>query len=66
MSFTKNKKILLEEKLSGHELSTESIIYNDEIITFAVADRNCESSDIFLLISLKMVLIILLRLIRNF
>ena len=37
----------MEEKLSGHELSTESIIYNDEIITFAVADRNYESSDIF-------------------
>jgi biotin carboxylase len=41
------KEVLLEEVLSGQEISTESIIYNGEITTFAFADRNYNKKEIF-------------------
>tara|TARA_A100001015_G_C15043812_1_gene741851 strand:- start:2888 stop:4096 length:1209 start_codon:yes stop_codon:yes gene_type:complete len=47
LSFSKQKKVLVEQKLSGPELSTESIIHDGQIITFAVADRNYDNSSIF-------------------
>jgi biotin carboxylase len=39
--------VLLEEVLDGPEISTESVVYNDKIYTFAIADRNYEDSDFY-------------------
>ena len=40
--FSKSKVVLIEELLSGPQISTESIIYQDQLRTFAFADRNYE------------------------
>ena len=40
--FSKSKVVLIEELLSGPQISTESVIYQDQLITFAFADRNYE------------------------
>ena len=37
---TKSDKILLEEYLSGQQLSTESIICNGKVVTVGISDRN--------------------------
>lgn len=47
ISFSKSKEVLLEEKLSGPEISTESVVYNDQIITFGFADRNYCNKELF-------------------
>tara|TARA_B110000438_G_scaffold301027_1_gene354867 strand:- start:235 stop:1440 length:1206 start_codon:yes stop_codon:yes gene_type:complete len=39
-SFSKTKTVLIEEFLSGPQISTESIIINNKIITTGFADRN--------------------------
>ena len=39
--------VLLEERLSGPEISTESVVYKDEIYTFAFADRNYARPELF-------------------
>ncbi len=41
-TYSKSQTILLESFLHGNHVSTESIIYNGKIITFAFADRNYE------------------------
>ena len=38
--YSKTRGILLEERLVGPEISTESVVYKDKIFTFAFADRN--------------------------
>lgn len=47
IQFSDTKTVLLEEKMSGPEISTESLVYNGEIHTFAFADRNYLKKDIF-------------------
>ena len=47
VSFSAIKEVLLEEVLSGPEISTESIVYKNEIKTFAFADRNYNKKEIF-------------------
>jgi len=47
VTYSTIKEVLLEEVLSGQEISTESIIYNGEITTFAFADRNYNKKEIF-------------------
>ncbi len=42
IQYSKSKVVLLEELLSGPQISTESVIYQDQLITFAFADRNYE------------------------
>lgn len=39
--------VMLEEYLSGPQVSTESIVYRGKVITFAFADRNYEESSQF-------------------
>jgi len=40
ISFSKTKTVLIEEFLTGNQISTESIIVNGKIITTGFADRN--------------------------
>ena len=40
LEYAQEKVVLIEEWVSGKELSTESIIYDNEIYTVAFADRN--------------------------
>ena len=40
MLYTNNPTVLLEQYLQGPQISTESIVYNKSIHTFAFADRN--------------------------
>lgn len=42
IQFSNSKMVLFEELLSGPQISTESVIYQDQVITFAFADRNYE------------------------
>ena len=46
-SFSKEKTVLIEEFLSGPQISTESIIVNNEIITTGFADRNYDMDEKF-------------------
>lgn len=45
--YSSSMQVLLEERLSGPEVSTESIIYKGQIHTFAFADRNYARRDEF-------------------
>lgn len=47
VKYSKLKEVLLEEVLSGPEISTESIVYKGKITTFAFADRNYNKKEIF-------------------
>ena len=47
IQFSDSKIVLLEERLSGPEISTESLVYNNQIYTFAFADRNYIKKDLF-------------------
>jgi len=47
MSFARTSEVLLESVLSGPEISTESIVYQGQIYTFAFADRNYSRSKVF-------------------
>jgi biotin carboxylase len=40
IGYSKTKEVLIEEVLSGPEISTESVVYKGKIYTFAFADRN--------------------------
>ncbi len=44
---SKQRRVLLEEVLNGEEISTESVVYNGKIHTFALADRNYDKSEKF-------------------
>lgn len=46
-SFSNNKIVLLEEFIDGPQISTESIIIKNKIITTGFADRNYDNSYIF-------------------
>jgi biotin carboxylase len=46
-SFSKTKTVLIEEFLSGPQISTESIIINNKIITTGFADRNYDMNKKF-------------------
>lgn len=45
--YSKKEEVLLEEFLSGPEISTESVVYGGEIYTFAFADRNYSRNSFF-------------------
>lgn len=45
--YSRTGDVLLEERLSGPEISTESVIYKDKIYTFAFADRNYAKPEFF-------------------
>lgn len=47
ISYSRTGEVLLEERLSGPEISTESVVYNGKIYTFAFADRNYAKPEIF-------------------
>jgi len=47
LKYSNLPQALLEEKLSGPEISTESVVYGDQIYTFAFADRNYANTDYF-------------------
>lgn len=47
VQYSKNDQVLLEEVLTGPEISTESVVYKGKIHTFALADRNYANSDKF-------------------
>jgi biotin carboxylase len=47
VSFSNNKIVLLEEFMEGPQISTESIIIKNKIITTGFADRNYEKASIF-------------------
>jgi biotin carboxylase len=47
VKYSKVKEVLLEEVLSGPEISTESIVHNGKIHTFAFADRNYNKKELF-------------------
>ena len=47
IKYSYSGKVLLEEVLIGEQISTESIIYNDQIIHFAYADRNYAEAEFF-------------------
>jgi len=43
MQYTDNPEVLVEQLLSGPQISTESVVHQGRIHTFAFADRNYES-----------------------
>ena len=47
ITFSSTKTVLLEEFLNGPEISTESIIVDEKIITTGFADRNYDTKEIF-------------------
>jgi len=47
MQYSENGVILLEELLSGPEISTEALVHDGKIYTFAFADRNYSRNSIF-------------------
>lgn len=47
LTFSNSTEVLLEEVLCGPEISTESVVYNGVIHTFALADRNYAKSSFF-------------------
>lgn len=47
LAYSRNSGVLLEEVLSGPEISTESVVYREDIRTFAFADRNYVRSKYF-------------------
>lgn len=47
IKYSKEKQVLLEEVLSGPEVSTESVVYKGIAHTFALADRNYDKSEQF-------------------
>jgi len=44
IKYSESSEVLLEEVLSGPEVSTESVVYDNKIYTFAFADRNYKDS----------------------
>lgn len=47
VKYSKLKNVLLEERLSGPEISTESVVFKGKIHTFAFADRNYARPEFF-------------------
>lgn len=47
MQYTCNPMVLIERYLNGPQISTESIIYDGEVHTFAFADRNYADEDLY-------------------
>ena len=47
IEYSKSGKVLLEELLSGPEISTESVVYKGKVYTFAFADRNYAKPEIY-------------------
>lgn len=47
LRYSRSTRVLLEEFLEGPEISTEAVVYQGEIVTFAFADRNYEDSGKF-------------------
>ena len=47
LQFTHSKEVLVEEYLSGPEISTESVIYNGKIYTTGFGDRNYQRNKEF-------------------
>lgn len=47
LHYSKDSYILIEKALNGPEISTETVIYNGTIHTFAFADRNYQNAEVF-------------------
>jgi len=47
LKYSKTEEVLLEEVLTGPEISTESVVYGGEVNTFAFADRNYSRNKFF-------------------
>jgi biotin carboxylase len=47
LAHSRSPEVLLESVLSGPQISTESVVYDGRVHTFAFADRNYENSEIF-------------------
>ena len=45
VSHSNTEQVLVEEVLTGPEISTESVVYKGEVYTFAFADRNYANSE---------------------
>lgn len=47
MQYSKKEEVLIERVLNGPQISTESVVYQGKVITFAFADRNYESQELY-------------------
>lgn len=47
MQYSRNSAVLIERKLSGPQISTESVVYKGKVHTFAFADRNYAKGESF-------------------
>lgn len=47
MQYTTAVEVLVERVLQGSQISTESVVYQGKVITFAFADRNYESPELY-------------------
>lgn len=47
MLYSSESEVLVERVLSGPQVSTESVVFNGKVITFAFADRNYEDEEFF-------------------
>lgn len=47
MQYSSESEVLVERVLTGPQISTESVVYQGKIITFAFADRNYESQEFY-------------------
>lgn len=47
MQYTKSSAVLIEQYLRGPQVSTESVVYEGRVHTFALADRNYPSEDFY-------------------
>ena len=45
LSYSASKRVMIEQFLDGPQVSTESIVINDEVFTFGFSDRNYELLD---------------------
>lgn len=47
LSFSKNKKVIIEQCLTGNQISSESIVVNGEIYHLGFLDRNYDKNEMF-------------------
>lgn len=47
MLYTRSPTVLIEQYLRGHQISTESVVYDGRVHTFAFADRNYANEDFY-------------------
>jgi biotin carboxylase len=47
MLYSRSPKVLIEQYLRGPQISTESVVYEGQVHTFAIADRNYANEDFY-------------------